>query len=137
MNQSRHLAWTLLLTSGMVQAQTVQIIKASPKTVVVGAYDPATPPVIRIKSGDIVQMETLSVSSPAQWQRAGLPDKFIEPARVAVFDANPGKAGHYLTGPVYVEGAEPGDVLEVQIRKITVTLPYAYNGFGRNGVLAD
>ncbi len=95
------------------------------------------PPILRVKSGDVVEMETLGVSSPEQWRRAGLPEAAIEPARVEVFQANPGKAGHYLTGPIYIEGAEPGDVLEVQIRKIRVSLPYAYNGFGRNGVLAD
>jgi acetamidase/formamidase len=118
-------------------AQTIQTVPASAKTVVVGVYDASAPPAIRVKPGDIVRIETLSVSSPAQWLRAGLPEKAMEPARVAVFEANPGKSGHYLTGPVFIEGAEPGDVLEVQIRKITVTLPYAYNGFGRNGVLAD
>jgi acetamidase/formamidase len=61
----------------------------------------------------------------------------MEPARVEVFQANPGKSGHYLTGPIYIEGAEPGDVLEVQIRKIRPSIPYAYNGMGKNGVLAD
>jgi len=40
-----------------------------------------------------------------------------------------GAGGHILTGPVYVEGAEPGDVLEVRIVKIEVTSPFAYNGF--------
>ena len=44
-----------------------------------------------------------------------------------VKDRGPG--GHVLTGPVYIEGAEPGDVLEVRIQKIEVTLPFAYNGF--------
>jgi acetamidase/formamidase len=127
----------LLLALSPLGAQSVQTIKASAKTVVVGAYDASLPPVLRVKSGDVVQIETLSVSSPDQWRRAGLPEKFMEPARVEVFEANPGKAGHYLTGPVYIEGAEPGDVLEVQIRTIRVTLPYAYNGMGRNGVLAD
>jgi acetamidase/formamidase len=120
-----------------LHAQTIQKVKASAKTVVVGAYDASLPPVLRVKSGDIVEMETLGVSSPEQWRRAGLPESAMEPVRVEVFQANPGKSGHYLTGPIYIEGAEPGDVLEVQIRKIRVSLPYAYNGFGRNGVLAD
>ena len=127
--------YVLLATSAV--AQPTYTVKANAKNVVVGAYDASLPPVLRVKSGDIVEIETLSVSSPEQWRRAGLPEKFMEPARVEVFNANPGKNGHYLTGPVYIEGAEPGDVLEVQIRKIRVTLPYAYNGFGRNGVLAD
>src|SRR2546430_16700835 len=108
----RFLAFLICASLG---AETVQTIKASAKTVVVGTYDASIPPVLRVKSGDIVEMETLGVSSPQQWKRAGLPDSAMEPARVEVFQANPGKSGHYLTGPVFIEGAEPGDVLEVQI----------------------
>ena len=40
-----------------------------------------------------------------------------------------GPGGHILTGPIYIEGAEPGDVLEVRILKIELTSPFAYNGF--------
>src|SRR5271168_465585 len=118
----------LLLVLASLRGQSVHSVKASAKTVVVGSYDASLPPVLRVKSGDIVEMETLGVSSPDQWRRAGLPESAMEPARVEVFQANPGKSGHYLTGPVYIEGAEPGDVLEVQIRKIRVSIPYAYNG---------
>jgi acetamidase/formamidase len=44
-----------------------------------------------------------------------------------VTDKGPG--GHILTGPIYVEGAEPGDTLEVRIRSIQLAIPYAYNAF--------
>ena len=43
---------------------------------------------------------------------------------------NKGPGGHILNGPVYVEGAEPGDTLEVRIKKIDLAIPYAYNAFG-------
>ncbi len=39
-----------------------------------------------------------------------------------------GRAGHVLTGPIYVEGAEPGDTLEVQILEYTLRVPYGMNG---------
>ena len=39
-----------------------------------------------------------------------------------------GPGGHILTGPVYVEGAEPGDVLEVKILSIALPIDYGYNG---------
>ncbi len=42
---------------------------------------------------------------------------------------NKGPGGHILTGPIYVEGAEPGDVLEVRIKTIRLAIPYAYNAF--------
>ena len=42
-----------------------------------------------------------------------------------------------LTGPFYVEGAEPGDVLEVQILDVKMAVPYSYNAMGAAGGLAD
>ncbi len=45
-----------------------------------------------------------------------------------VTDKGPG--GHILTGPVYIEDAQPGDVLEVRIQRIKLAIPYAYNAFG-------
>jgi acetamidase/formamidase len=43
---------------------------------------------------------------------------------------NRGPGGHILTGPIYVEGADSGDVLEVHFESIDLAIPYAYNGFG-------
>ena len=49
-----------------------------------------------------------------------------------------GPGGHILTGPVYIEGAEPGDTLEIRIMKIDLAIPYAYNGFRYGaGLLTD
>ena len=43
-----------------------------------------------------------------------------------------------ITGPVYIEGAEPGDTLEIHIKKIELAIPYAYNGFRYGaGILTD
>ncbi len=39
-----------------------------------------------------------------------------------------GPGGHILTGPVYVEGAEPGDALEVKVLSIDFAIDYGYNG---------
>jgi acetamidase/formamidase len=46
---------------------------------------------------------------------------------------NKGPGGHILTGPIYVEGADSGDVLEVRIQKVDLAIPYAYNAFGPRG----
>jgi acetamidase/formamidase len=40
-----------------------------------------------------------------------------------------GPSGHILTGPVAIAEAEPGDMLEVDIQKIEIDVPYACNGF--------
>ena len=43
-----------------------------------------------------------------------------------------------LTGPIYVEGAEPGDTLEVQILELRTRVPYGMNSTGpTGGVLRD
>ena len=107
-------------------------LKASPKTIVFGYYDAKAIPVLRIKSGDKVEIQTLITSDPDQLEGAGVPPAQIEQSLRDVFkvvkDRGPG--GHVLTGPVYVEGAEPGDVLEVRILSIRLAIPYAYNAFG-------
>src|SRR6202163_1032000 len=115
-------------------------LKSTPKTVVWGYYDARTPPVLRIKSGDTVEIQTLVTSSPERFENAGMdPDRIEQPLRdifMQVKDKGPGV--HFLTGPIYIEGAQPGDVLEVRIQKIQPAIPYALNAFspGR-GFLPD
>jgi acetamidase/formamidase len=75
-------------------------------------------------------METVSGDS-GQLLQLGLTDRDIPPALLAiekeVKDRGPG--GHILTGPVYIEEAEPGDTLEIHIERITLAVPWAYNAF--------
>jgi acetamidase/formamidase len=53
-----------------------------------------------------------------------------------VTDKGPG--GHILTGPIFIEGAEKGDTLEVRIEQVKLALPYAYNAFGpRSGTIPE
>ena len=118
-------------------AQTRHMLEATPQNVVIGHYDAATPPALRIKSGDTVEIHTLGVGTPRALMAAGLPESQVEPALLAVVKANPTGRGHFLTGPVFVEGADPNDVLEVQILGIRLAVDYAYNGMGSNGTLFD
>jgi len=107
-------------------------LKPTPKTVAWGYYDANTPPVLRIKSGDTVEIQTLITSSPNRLEGAGVPPAQVEQSLRDITKevTNKGPGGHILTGPVYVEGAEPGDVLEVRIKDIKLAIPYAYNAFG-------
>jgi acetamidase/formamidase len=111
-------------------AETLEL-KASPKTVVWGYYSAEAPPALKVHSGDSVRIETVSTGSPARFEAAGVPpDQISENFRTIYKQVTDrGAGGHILTGPVYVEGAEPGDTLEVRIVKIEVTSPFAYNGF--------
>lgn len=106
-------------------------LKARPATVTWGYYDASSPAALRVRSGDTVEVETLITSSPARLEAAGLPPDQVEPALREIHQqvTNKGPGGHILTGPVFVEGAEPGDTLEVRIRSVRLAVPYAYNGF--------
>src|SRR5262249_21058377 len=101
-------------------------LKVGPKTVGWGYYDAAAKPVLRIHSGDAVEVQTLITNSPEGLERALLPPAQVEQALRDIFKevTDKGPGGHILTGPIHVEGAEPGDVLEVRIQKIKLALPY-------------
>jgi len=107
-------------------------LKATPKTVAWGYYDAAAPPVLRIHSGDTVVFETLITSTPPRLEKAGVPPDQVQQSLLDIQKevTNKGPGGHILTGPVFVEGAEPGDTLEVRIQKIDLAIAYAYNAFG-------
>jgi acetamidase/formamidase len=106
-------------------------LKATPGTVAWGYYWSAAKPVLRIKSGDRVEIQTVLTNSPDRLAAAGVKDEEIEAELKAITaevkDKGPG--GHILTGPIFVEGAEPGDTLEVRILNIKYSVPYAYNSF--------
>ena len=129
---SLQLLTTILLAGPPGAAQTAQTLKPTPKTVAVGYYDAKAAPVLRVKSGDTVEIQTLITSSPKRLEDAGLPPNQVEQSLRDITDQvkEKGPGGHILTGPVYVEDAQPGDVLEVRIQKIRLAIPYAYNAFG-------
>src|ERR1700740_1767310 len=107
-------------------------LKPTPKTVAWGYYDASTPPVLRIKSGETVEIQTLITSSPNRLEGAGVPPAQVEQSLRDITKevTNKGPGGHILTGPIYIEDAAPGDVLEVRIVSVKLAIPYAYNGFG-------
>jgi len=119
-------------TYGQQTKPTTHQLKVTPSTVAWGYYDAAAKPVLRIKSGDAVDVETLITSSPTRLEGAGVKPEDVEQSLRDIHKdvTNKGPGGHILTGPIYIEGAEPGDVLEVRIKKINLAIPYAYNAFG-------
>ena len=107
-------------------------LEATPATVAYGYYWSEAPPVLRIDSGDIIDVDTLLTNTPTGLAKAGVPDDKIQASLKAIVSEVTGErrgpGGHILTGPVYVEGAEPGDVLEIKILSIELPLDYGYNG---------
>ena len=125
----------LLLAPALIQ--NVYKVAATPKTVVIGYYSSGATPAIKVKSGDTVEIQTVSGNAArleAQGAK-GIPQA-LRDINEQVTDRGPG--GHILTGPVYIDGAEVGDVLEVRILKIELAAPFAYNSFGPGrGFLPD
>src|ERR1700723_3866343 len=124
-----------LSTSAFTQAQTTQTLLATPTTVAWGYYDFHAKPVLTVHSGDTVIMQPFSTCGPrARLKSEGVEDKDIPTYVDDVYDKVPkearGPGGHILTGPVAIAEAQPGDVLEVQILKVTIDAPFACNGFG-------
>jgi len=108
-------------------------LAASPSTVVWGYYSASAKPVLTIHSGDTVRVQTLSTcGSPQRMEKAGVVPADIPPYVQPIYDQvkDRGPGGHILTGPIAIDGAEPGDVLEVQIEKIDIDVPFACNAFG-------
>jgi acetamidase/formamidase len=111
---------------------TTHRLEAAPGTVAYGYYWSEARPALRIASGDIIDVDTLLTNSPAGLARAGVSDDRIQASLKSIVTEvtgdRRGPGGHILTGPVYVEGAEPGDTLEVKIISIDLPLDYGYNG---------
>src|SRR5262245_25076614 len=92
---------------------TYYVLPATLDTTQWGWLDPKEPPKLTVKSGDTVAVETMMHS-----HNKIVPGTTMDEI-VALRKANPGGGPHSVTGPIYVEGAEPGDVLEIRILKIT------------------
>lgn len=95
----------------------VHLLPATLETTQWGWFNNAQPPVLRVNSGDTIVMETMMHS-----HNQVIPGTTIEQIKKLRTDF-PGRGPHTLTGPIYIEGAEPGDVLKVTINKI---VPRAY-----------
>jgi acetamidase/formamidase len=134
-------AAALMALAGGASAATYTL-HVTPQTVAWGNYDAKAKPVLTVKSGDTVVVDTLLTNSPMGLERNGVKPAEVQQSLRDVYDGVPatarGPGGHILTGPIAVEGAEPGDTIEVRIRKIDVAIPYAYNSFGYGtGLLMD
>ena len=106
---------------------------ATPTTVAWGYYSGMAKPALTVHSGDTVRMQTLSTCGPPErMEKQGVKPEDIPPYTAAIYKevTDKGPGGHILTGPVAIEEAEPGDVLEVQILKVDIDANFACNGFG-------
>jgi acetamidase/formamidase len=88
-----------------------------------GYYDARIPPALRIAPGDRVRVETMVAGGLQRLRLAGaseaeIPDS-LKAVEKAVTERGPG--AHPMSGPIFVDTAEPGDSLEVRIRRDRVS----------------
>jgi acetamidase/formamidase len=105
-------------------AGRLHVVESNKETVRLGVFDANLPPIAAIDSGD-------TVSFPNTWShflnemQPGVPVQKLAELRVA----NPGKGPHSIIGPIAVNGAEPGDVLEIRYKKFQ---PFAWGAVFNN-----
>jgi acetamidase/formamidase len=120
----------LVLGPAALQAQpTTHTLPLAPENIHWGYYDASVEPAVRIRSGDRVYFENLLARGLERLRQAGFDEARFSPAMVAVEEAETVRLGaHPLNGPIWVEGAEAGDVLEVRIVDIGFLAPYGVSG---------
>jgi acetamidase/formamidase len=100
-------------------------LRALPATVHWGHFDASLAPALTIRSGDLVQIEAISHHAGDD------PDLMFDPTIETLFSAIPAQdrrpGPHIMTGPIYVEGARPGDMLEVRYLSLSPRCRYGSN----------
>jgi acetamidase/formamidase len=142
-------------------ARPDHVIRSTPENVTWGEFPSDKAPVAVVRSGEVVRIHTLSHAGATQGatlggapgNEANHPVKYLAQFGVRSYEVlkdvidfwysgpqrpRTGRGGHILTGPVYIDGAEPGDTLEIQVLDLKTRVPYGINNAGpTGGVLAN
>jgi acetamidase/formamidase len=128
--------FTLLIASAVAVGQSkTHDLKLEPKNVHWGYYDAKIPPALRIASGDTVRVETMVAGGLERLRLAGIKEEDI-PESLKVIENTVKERGpgpHPMTGPIYVEGAQPGDSLEVHFVSFEYLHPFGVTAFSPGG----
>lgn len=112
---------------------------SSPENLSWGWYPIDKEPVVTVKSGQTVEIQTLSGAGLYEdyhpideLKSMGVPESEVLADLIEFWQARKsrpreGRAAHLVTGPIYIEGAEPGDILEVQVLEIRPRVPWGFN----------
>ncbi len=122
-------------------------LRSTADTVVWGYIEAEMPPALRIRSGQTVSIDTVSHQGlvkgdpVAYFGEAGVRAEQVLQDAIDIFRRAKRKEGagvHVLTGPIFVEDAQAGDMLEVRILDIEFRVLYGVNASGRgSGVLPE
>ena len=124
------------------EADPDHVVRSTPDNLIWGWYPLDRAPVLTVRSGDTVRIDTLShagttqAEEPVEYlgQFGAAPDEVLQDVvdfwRTRPDRPREGRSGHVITGPIYIEGAEPGDTLEVQVLSLRTRAPYGINNTG-------
>ena len=125
-----------------VELQNEHFVPSRPDTLTWGWFPTDASPVLTIQSSETVRIDTLSHAGATQdaHPETSLGELGVEPDEILqdVLDfwasraerPRDGRSGHVITGPIYIDGAEPGDMLEVEILELRTRVPYEINNTG-------
>jgi acetamidase/formamidase len=100
-------------------------LPATPETVHWGYFDAALAPVLRVRSGDLIRAEAITHhagDAPELMMDEPIHRLYRE---IPIADRRPGV--HIMTGPIFIEEAKPGDMLEVRYLQMTPRVDYGSN----------
>lgn len=125
----------LLAARSGAQSPRVHDLPVSPSTVHWGFYDARVKPAITVASGDRVNVQTMIAGGLTRLRMLGVAEAEIPAALRAVEQAatDRGPGPHPMTGPIFVQGAEPGDTLEVRFLSIGYLHDFGINAFAPGG----
>ena len=124
-------------------------VPSTPENVTWGWFPIDKEPVLRMQSGETVRVNTLTSAGAAQDEDPvsfltglGIPREEVHQDVLDFWASRDGRprdvgGGHIITGPIHVEGAEPGDVLEIEILSVETRANWGINSTGaRSGVFS-
>ena len=137
--------------SGLAGAlEADHFVPSSPENLSWGWFPIDKGPVLRVRPGETVRIDTLTHvgatqdDEPVVWLTAlGVPREEILQDVLDFWASRgdrprEGRSGHVITGPVYIEGAEPGDMLEIEILSVETRVPWGANNTSpRGGVFSE
>jgi acetamidase/formamidase len=117
------------------QPQRTHELAVTPANVHWGYYDSRVAPVLRVGSGDRLRVDTMVAGGLQRLRLAGASETEIPESLKTVENTvkERGPGVHPMTGPIFVEGAEPGDTLEVRILAIEFLHPFGVVAFNPGG----
>ena len=118
-----------ILVLGTISIRPVRaqhVVRVTPSTVEWGYFAADAKPVLTVKSGEVVTIDTICAIPELEQMGAAIDDPIRELKQITAVVKDKGPGPHVLTGPVAIEGAMPGDVLEVEILEVRLRSPYGW-----------